>query len=118
MAMVEIDSYDYWFERGSYVHLRVKETTDEFAITKTLHHVEGGLEPQEWHMNIICPDRTSLFQLESSYRKTGTDRVLTFIDRYGSSHQVYFSEMDAVENLDLGATIFRVPIILTEVVVY
>ena len=69
-------------------------------------------------MNIICPDRTSLVALEASYQKvTYANRVLAFTDRFGDSHSVYFSELGPVENLDLKATVFRVPIILVEEVV-
>ena len=115
---VTIDGTEYYYERGSYFHLRGKDSEEGYAVTKTLHHVEGGLNPQQWQMNIICTDRTSLVALETSYQKvTYANRILAFTDRFGDSHSVYFSELGPVENLNLRVSVFKVPVILVEGVV-
>ena len=115
VPQVTIDGSQYYYERGSYFHIREKDSEEGYAVTKTLHHVEGGLNPQQWRMNIVCTDRDSLDALETSYQKvTYANRVLAFTDRFGDSHSVYFSNLGPVQNLDLKVSLFRVPILLTE----
>ncbi len=113
-GQIYLDGNWYFYARGSYAESSAKVFSESFSMDSRKLRQEGGMNPTNWDMTIICFSQNELVALSGSFIKVTPDSRLAFSGRRLDQHMVYFDSFGPVSTLDrTGNSIFSVPIRLS-----
>lgn len=107
---IYLDGTWYFLEKGTYSENTPKVFSESFAVSGHKNRQEGGMNPTEWDMTLLCLSQAQLMTLSGSWIKVSPDSRLAFSGRRLDSHMVHFNSFGPIETLNRENTLFRVPV--------